>query len=301
MNRLFFTIFILLLLLPVLQVAARDNPFISQEPEKNKIKLPAITTKIIGKVMVWQQDLNTKLTKHVKALKDEKSFKNLFPLILISFLYGIAHAVGPGHGKVVVFSYFISQKANIKKGVFLGFLIGIFHAVSGVVTVLSLYYIIKTAYLTSFENISKHIKTISYSLILFLGIFLFLNSLFSITDRLFKYKEKKEGTGTKSKNKKLLPVALAVGIVPCPGVVIIMLFALSFDLLTVGLAMSVLMALGMGITIMIAGLISILGRQGLVKSTSGRQNIQNYIQKGLTLFGALLITGFGSILLLGIL
>ncbi|MGD9157106.1 MAG: hypothetical protein PVG39_01745 [Desulfobacteraceae bacterium] len=293
-------IFLVLLLTfsVTLQAEARDNPFISKKSEKDSsIKLPAVATKIIGKIMMWQQELNTKLTERVKSLKNDKSLKNIFPLILISFLYGIAHAAGPGHGKVVIFSYFISQKGNIKKGMFLGFLIGLFHAVSGIIIVLSLYFIIKTTYLASFENISRHIKIISYTLVMLVGLFILINSLFNITDRLFKKNNK--DTESKESNKKLLPIALAVGIVPCPGVVIIMLFALSFNLLYIGLAMSLLMALGMGITIMIAGFISILGRKGLVKSTAGKQKVQHYFQKGLTIFGSLLITLFGVTLLLG--
>ena len=290
----------MLLLMMTLQVGARDNPFIAKKPEKDSsIKLPAAATKIIGKILRWQEKLNTELTERVKKLKNDRSFKALLPLILISFLYGVVHAAGPGHGKVVVFSYFISQRANVRKGMFLGFLISLFHAVSGIVIVLSLYYIIKTTYLASFENISRYIKIISYALVFFLGLFLLINSLFNITDRLFKNNKKGTEAESKVENKKLLPIALAVGIVPCPGVVIIMLFALSFNLLATGLAMSLLMALGMAVTIMIAGLISIVGRQTLVKSTAGRKKVQHYIQKSLTIFGSLLITLFGGTLLLG--
>ena len=300
MNKIFIILVLLLSFSVTLQLEARDNPFISQKPEKeSSIKLPAVANRIIGKILVWQEKLNTELTKRVKKLKGDHSFKNLLPLIFISFLYGVAHAAGPGHGKVVVFSYFISQRANIKKGIFLGFLIGVFHAVSGILIVLSLYYIIKSAYLTSFENISRHIKLISYALILLVGIFLLLNALFNITDRLFKNKPEND-TGTDGESRNLLPIALAVGIVPCPGVVIIMLFALSFNLLYTGLIMSLLMALGMGITIMLAGLISIYGRKGLVKSTAGKQKFQHVIQKVLTVSGSLLIILFGGTLLAGI-
>jgi len=59
------------------------------------------------------------------------------------------------------------------------------------------------------------------------------------------------------------------------------------------------MALGMAVTISIAGLMSILGQEGLLKSFSRNQKAQNLIQKGLTVFGSLLIIGFGSILLIG--
>ena len=87
MNKLILTTVLLLIFSITFHSGARDNPFIAKKPEKNSsIKLPAIATKIIGKIMLWQQELNMKLTERVKILKDDKSFKNLLPLILISFL-----------------------------------------------------------------------------------------------------------------------------------------------------------------------------------------------------------------------
>ena len=84
---------------------------------------------------------------------------------------------------------------------------------------------------------------------------------------------------------------MAVGIVPCPGVVIIMLFALSFNLLATGLMMSLIMALGMAATLSIAGLLSILGQEGLLKGLAGKERAQHLIQAGLTIFGSILIMG----------
>ena len=302
MNKLFLITFLLFVFSFSLQSYARDNPFIAENPEKDSnIKLPAIATGIIGKIMIWQEELNIKLTRQVKMLKNDNSFRNLLPLVIISFLYGIVHAAGPGHGKVVVFSYFVSKKANLKKGMFLGFLISILHAFSGILIVLTLFYMLKTTYLTSFENISKYIKVVSYSLVLLIGLLMLINSLFNIIGRLFSEKNGSPNSENVSDSKNILTIALAVGIVPCPGVVIIMLFALSFNLLTIGLTMSMLMAFGMAVTIMIAGLISILGRNGLLKSAARGKNVQQYFRKGLSVFGSLLIIFFGGTLLLGVL
>lgn len=293
-------ILILMFLFSSVLIEARDNPFVNKKPEKEEIiKLPSVASGVIGKIMLWQQQLNKKLTAQVKRIKDERSLTALLPLIVISFLYGVLHAAGPGHGKVVVFSYFISRKAKIKKGIVLGNMISLFHAVSGIIIVLALYFIIKVSYLSSFESISQKIKIISYGMILAIGIIMFINSFFNLTNRLFPGPGNQETPNDSETNRSVLPLALAVGIVPCPGVVIIMLFALSFNLLAVGLAMSLLMAAGMAITITLAGIISILGRKGMLKGLTRKEKTRDLFQKGLTAFGSLLIILFGGTLLWG--
>ena len=42
----------------------------------------------------------------------------------LSFLYGIFHAAGPGHGKVVISSYVLANEAQMRRGVLLSFLGG---------------------------------------------------------------------------------------------------------------------------------------------------------------------------------
>ena len=300
MNKILTIIFAGLLLFLPFQTEARDNPFISKKAPKKEVRLPTMASKVLAKIAVWQQKLNTKLTEQIKRLKTDRSWGALWPLIVTALFYGVVHAAGPGHGKVVVFSYFISRRSSIKKGILLGNLISSFHAVSGVVIVLILYFVIKTAYLSSFETISEKVKLVSYSLIVVIGLVLFLNSLFNIKKSPSHIPEK-DAPIKSSDHKGVLQIALAVGMVPCPGVVIIMLFALSFNLLATGLMMSFIMALGMAATISLAGLLSILGQEGLLKGLSRKERAQHLVQKGFTLFGSLLIVGFGAVLLIGVL
>jgi len=298
MNKKLTAIIVILLLLIPFQIDSQDNPFISKKAPKKEVTLPTIASKVFAKIMFWQHRLKDKLTEQVKRLKAEKTWASFWPLLLISFLSGVLHAAGPGHGKVVVFSYFISRRSRIKKGILLGNLISLFHAVSGVVIVLTLYFIIKTAYLASFETISQKIKLVSYGLVVVIGLVLFLKSIMSRTKTPFKEPEK-DSHKRSSDYKDVFPLAVAVGMVPCPGVVIIMLFALSFNLLVTGLILSFLMAMGMAATITLAGLLSILGQEGLLKGLSRNERAQHLVQKSFTIFGSLLIITFGGILLVG--
>lgn len=288
----------MVLLLHPFEAAARDNPFVSKKAPKKEIKLPTIASKVFVKIVVWQEKLNTKLTEQVKRLKTQKSWGALWPLIGIAFFYGMVHAAGPGHGKFVVFSYFMSRRSRVKKGLLLGNVIALLHAVSGVIIVLALYYVIKTAYLSSFEAMSQKIKLVSYGLVVVIGLALFIQTSLRIRKRPMRTGED-TGEIISSDGIGILPLATAVGVVPCPGVVIIMLFALSFNLLAIGVMMSFLMALGMAVSISVAGLLSILGQESLLKGFSGKGKAQRLIQNGLKILGSLLMIGFGCLLLAG--
>jgi ABC-type nickel/cobalt efflux system permease component RcnA len=59
------------------------------------------------------------------------------------------------------------------------------------------------------------------------------------------------------------------------------------------------MALGMAVSISVAGLLSILGQESLLKGFSGKGKAQRLIQNGLKILGSLLMIGFGCVLLAG--
>ena len=112
-------------------------------------------------------------------------------------------------------------------------------------------------------------------------------------------RESSDAAAITTGNKGLFPVALAIGMVPCPGVVIIMLFTLSQNLPTTGLLLSFFMALGMSITIAAAGMLSIFAREGMFKALAEKNKARLFIQKALTILGALLICLFDMVLLFG--
>ena len=56
-------------------------------------------------------------------------------VLLLGFVYGVVHAIGPGHGKAVVTSYFLSQDKKWRDGVIMGFEIGLSHVTSAIIFV----------------------------------------------------------------------------------------------------------------------------------------------------------------------
>ncbi|MBN1841837.1 MAG: hypothetical protein JW883_06090 [Deltaproteobacteria bacterium] len=298
MNRVFWAVFCCFLFFSPLTSTAGDNPFVSKEPRKTSADLPTHASEIFTKVALWQHKLNNELTRLTKELKTTKSKNALIPLILLAFLYGVIHAAGPGHGKTISFSYFLSGRSQVRKGILLGNLISFLHTFSAVFIVLGIYFIFKKSYLSSFETVSQKLKIVSFSLVVLIGLALLISSLLSLRQNHLQKGEADRAISWLD-HKGILPIAIAVGVVPCPGVVIIMLFSLSQDLLAIGLMLSFFMALGMGMTISFAGVLSIVGQEGVLKCFSGRNKARIYGQRALSVLGSLLIVLFGMILLLG--
>ena len=63
--------------------------------------------------MEWQKSFNLSLSSALHALKAHEQQAG-WTLVGISFLYGVFHAVGPGHGKVILSSYLSLENTVIK-------------------------------------------------------------------------------------------------------------------------------------------------------------------------------------------
>jgi len=283
---------------------AQDNPFLSKEKsssERKKVEKtlgsPRFTQKIFSKIALFQRSLNKRLSELTRQLKEKKSTKLFFLILFVTFVYGVVHALGPGHGKTLTFSYFLSQETTIKKGITVGLIIGFLHAASALTLVLILYFTVKKAYFNNIENASRAIKIISYSLITCLGLFLLIKNLYQIKMR--KNIEKKE-LQSFNDSKSIIPFSVAVGLIPCPGTTIILLFSLSLGILKIGIISTFFMALGMATTISSAGILTIFAKDNIKKILSKKDNLLSLFQRTVSVLGAFFIFTIGILLLLGV-
>jgi hypothetical protein len=90
---------------------------------------------IFGWVLRTQQSLQRDLATGVKNLKGEHVMAGAAMLVLASFIYGVVHAVGPGHGKMVISSYVVANEATVRRGVIISFIAAALQALTAIALV----------------------------------------------------------------------------------------------------------------------------------------------------------------------
>lgn len=277
-------------------IIAQDNPFISKKPSKmleRKISYPSFLQKILKKISVLQYNLNQRLASLSKEIKEKKSKKPIFIIILVTFIYGMIHALGPGHGKTIIFSYFLRERPNIREGIIAGNLIGFLHAGSALILVLILYFIIKKSFLHTIEDVSRLIKLISYGLITLIGLYLLIKTSID-------FKKQRDSNVINihaiQNTKSLIPFSIAVGMVPCTGTTIILLFSLSIGIPIIGIISTFFMALGMATTISLVGILTITAKQNAIKFVSRKNRLSSIFERSTSVIGSLLMISLGILL-----
>jgi nickel/cobalt transporter (NicO) family protein len=90
-------------------------------------------TGITGWILAEQAQLVHLMTGWMKALHDDPAA--LWGLVGLSFLYGVVHAAGPGHGKALIASYMLANERALRRGVVLAFLAALLQAVVAIALV----------------------------------------------------------------------------------------------------------------------------------------------------------------------
>jgi ABC-type nickel/cobalt efflux system permease component RcnA len=240
---------------PFLSDDAGEKPGETDQENKERVTLryPAFVQSFIQRVSALQRGLNSRMTELGRGLAEGEKSGALLLLVLISLGYGVVHAVGPGHGKVVSFSYCLTEKRKPVRGVLFGIIVAFTQVLVAILLVTVLYFLLKRTLFDSIESFRSLIRLVSAGLIAGLGLWLFLGSL-GLVPSLHKLHTHGDGCST---NRALLPAALSIGIIPCPGATLIMLFSINMGIARTGVLLSFAFALGMSIIISAVGLATV--------------------------------------------
>lgn len=204
-------------------------------------------TALLRTITLWQYELNKLVSGNLKNLDSPEALTAALSVIGIAFFYGVIHAVGPGHGKALVGLYFLRKGGSYKEALKMGYLIAIVHALSALTLTMVIYYLINALFSKSFREFSGYSMIASAILIILVGCYLIYES----------WMHRNEKEQTKLSNRSGYAVAFSAGIVPCPGVMTITLFALSMGHVVLGITSALVMSIGMGLTISLAGVASV--------------------------------------------
>ena len=282
------------------------------------------STGLLGGFFTWigteQREFYRLMTDALKEMREDGSA--VWLLVGLSFLYGIFHAAGPGHGKVVISSYMLANETQLRRGVMLSFASSMLQAVSAI-SIVGLGFLILRGTAVSMTEVTGWLELASYMLIIGFGIWLFWRKVRGIQaerahahshHHSHEHHEHADGEICATcghahmpspKNldgnmdlKTAIAAVVSVGVRPCSGAVIVLSFALLNGLYLGGIVSVFAMAVGTAITVSALATIAVTAKNTALRYSNSAVMSGN-LQNGIELFGAGLLVVLGSLLLAG--
>lgn len=231
---------------------------------------------ILLQSVIWQKGLHQQMTQLLQQVKAEPD-KAGGMLVLFSLAYGVLHALGPGHGKVVITTFLATHPARLKTSLRLTLLASLLQGsvATGLVTLMLV--LLQTSS-RQLHLSSDWLEKGSYLLVIGLGIWLGVRALKTLWQRLRPRSARKIyalhahhqhdahcGCGhahlpdaqqiaeAVSIKTQLLLVA-SMGLRPCSGAIMMLLFSRVIGVYLWGVLAAAMMALGTALTISAIGL-----------------------------------------------
>ena len=272
----------------------------------------AVYQDFIQWVISQQATFHRELVSLVRSISKGGSPVLLWGLISTSFFYGVFHAAGPGHGKAVISAYMLASKAPLRRGISLAFLCAGVQAVMAVLVIVVLSQVFSLA--GKAMQISRFFEVASFAAVGFIGVWILVRLLRGQSscghdhsqDHLEEHHHHDHSHGdhshedhspeshghshdhtccahhadeAKTARRSIWAMVAAVGIRPCTGAILVLLFSLSTGIFVWGLVATFAMALGTAITVAALAGVSVFVRDTGFALSSEHQAIRQRVSR----------------------
>jgi ABC-type nickel/cobalt efflux system permease component RcnA len=314
----------------LVSAAHAQNPFGAPRPA---VGSGEASGGIIGWLLAKQSEFYRQISSAVRAAKADGSA--VWSLLAISFAYGIFHAAGPGHGKMVISSYLVANEETARRGIVLSFASALTQALVAI-AIVGIGALLLNATARTMCSAERVIEIASYALIAAFGARLAWSKGGGLLRALKTWREETTpslmpamaqghvhghrhhdhghvhdehcghshgpepselaGPGGWARG---LSAVLTVGIRPCSGAILVLVFALAQGLFWAGVAATLVMGLGTAITVAAIAIVAVSAK-GLAQRFAGsRDGGGAVVMRGIEFGAAGLVLLFGAGLLLG--
>jgi nickel/cobalt transporter (NicO) family protein len=292
-----------------------------------------IITPFLENPIIWardkQQVFSGTMRTALNKLKTDGSSTAAWTLLSFGLAYGIFHAAGPGHGKVVISSWLLATENDLKRGLLVAFLSSMFQALAAILLVSGLFLVVASVG-SVVRDVVSYMEQASYAMICALGLYL----IYMATRGWFKNRiviaqtastpfnfeivtphidhghvhdahcghnhapEPKDLRGDWS-FQKALSLSFAIGIRPCTGAIAVLLAANTIGLYWAGIASTLAMGFGVFLTVSVIAAITVYGKDFALKFAAHDNQRLGTIVNLLRLGGGIVVAFMGAILFLG--
>jgi ABC-type nickel/cobalt efflux system permease component RcnA len=262
---------------------------------------------------VWskQREFHRALTRELRDLrgKDDTGWA----LVLFSFLYGVLHAAGPGHGKAVLTTYLLTHRSRLNRGIAMGTAAAL---LQGVTALLLVYGLIGLAgwLPRETETASLWATRVSFTLLAIVGLYLLTHAAATLIRSVRQLRHETDQTHHDHDSHgngdgcgcRHLPsaaeienagsrhvsagVVLAIGLRPCSGAVLVLILAAVMDLVWHGALAVLAMSVGTAITVVVLAILATKAREWASSVVAHRSPWWTLAAGGAGVLGGTLLT-----------
>jgi nickel/cobalt exporter len=260
---------------------------------------------VIAWIFAQQKSFHRELTEALRLLAADDGMVAASGLIIASFLYGAFHAAGPGHGKAVLAAYLIANPEQVRRGMLLA---GASALCQGMVAIILVYGLIYLAGWLPRET-SQAVdwsERLSFAIIMAIGGMLIIRAWRSF--RHYGHNEhcgcghshtpSQEQLAQASDWKTSIGVILSIGLRPCTGAILVLVFAKASGIAWAGIAAVLAMSIGTGIAVALMAYLTVNFRSWVGRKLAQRGAIWRWTSDILLLLGGLTLASIGLSLLI---
>ena len=305
---------------------------------------------LVGWIFTKQAEFYRQFSGLIRAAKADGSAA--WGLLGLSFLYGVFHAAGPGHGKAVISSYLVANEETWRRGVALSLASALLQALVAVVLV-GVAAALLNATASTMRSAVNVIEILSYGLIIIIGLRLLWvkGGAFIAAARTLHRPTALSAAATPMGTcahlhghqhhghvhsnghdagdhhhhsaacdasawghahapepeelagpggwKRGLGAIVAVGLRPCSGAILVLVFALAQGLFWTGVASTFVMGIGTAVTVAIIATVAVGAKAWAKRLASSRAGYGMLAMRAIESAAALVIIAFGALLLTG--
>ncbi len=237
-----------------------------------------------------QQNFYRQMSGALRGVASRSPGKAAWTLVLLSFLYGVFHAAGPGHGKAVISGWVLATENELRRGIIIAAMSALFQALTAIVIVGGLLLFVHSAAAMA-RDVAGFLESASYLMIAGLGLYLVWSGLpsrvagqvatapsFEIVNPLHgplpaHHHAHDENCGCGHGHApqaadvkgdwswtRAVALAFAVGLRPCTGALLVLMFSWSIGIFWAGIVSTLAMAVGVFITIAAIASLAVYGK-----------------------------------------
>ena len=257
------------------------------EEKKEEIKKEEIQEEIVKQTILDKFVLNIK--KNLLAIQNGEDKTALLFLLMASFIYGVIHSVSPGHGKALAFSYFSSQKSSYFEAFIISLVTAFVHIFGALILVVISVFLLESVMNRFMEDSISYITSLSAVIIMFLALYILYRKLAkkssscaccSVELKTTTFMTKPNNNinfikttlnkpvilQSRSKKQDLIFV-LTAGIIPCPGTVLLFVYAFLLKTYFAVALASISISFGMATVIFVSSFLGVSLNKASQKST----------------------------------